>query len=150
METFKHGPGACLARNSLQSGSLEKTPNVLTGRRILVADDKAAGRELVRAALESCGHIVVEATDGIVALQMAARERPDLIILDLQMPNADGYAVIARLRADERFAATPMIALTASAMPADRQRALSAGFSAYIAKPVPIAVLRSEVERLLA
>lgn len=118
-------------------------------KRVLVADDKAAGRELVRTILESSGYEVYEAADGAQAVAEARRLAPDLIILDIHMPQVDGYGVLAELRRDPRFAATPVIALTASAMMGDRERALAAGFSAYIAKPIRLATLRLEVERLL-
>ena len=119
-------------------------------KKILVADDKATGRELVKTVLESTGYQVFEATDGIQALDAANRIRPDLIILDLHMPGLDGFGVIKELRLQPDFATLPVVALTASAMQGDRQRALSAGFTGYITKPVSLKFLRSEVERLLA
>lgn len=117
---------------------------------ILVADDRPEGRELVRTVLESTGFEVHEAADGIEALSAAHRLRPDLIILDLHMPGLDGFGVIKELRADPAFGDTPVMALTASAMQGDRQRALAAGFTGYLAKPVSLKALRSEVVRLLA
>jgi CheY-like chemotaxis protein len=121
-----------------------------TVKRILVADDKPTGRELVRTVLENTGYEVFEASDGLQALDSAHRIHPDLIILDLHMPGLDGFGVIKELRLDAQFATTPVVALTASAMQGDRQRALSAGFTGYITKPVSLKVLRAEVQRLLA
>jgi two-component system cell cycle response regulator DivK len=121
-----------------------------SAKKILVADDKATGRELVRTVLESTGYEVFEASDGIEALDAAQRLHPDLIILDLHMPGLDGFGVIKELRLQTPFATVPIVALTASAMQGDRQRALSAGFTGYITKPVSLKFLRSEVERLLA
>ncbi len=118
--------------------------------KVLVADDKATGRELVRTVLEDRGYTVFEARDGVEALEVAHRIQPDLIILDLHMPGLDGFGVIKELRLDSNFATTPVVALTASAMQGDRQRALAAGFTGYISKPVSLKTLRSEVERLLA
>jgi two-component system, cell cycle response regulator DivK len=118
-------------------------------KTILVADDKASSRELVRTVLEHIGFQVVEASDGAEALEHARRLAPELILLDLQMPELDGFQVIERLRAEARFAATPIVALTASAMHGDREKALAAGFSGYITKPIRLASLRSEIERLL-
>jgi two-component system, cell cycle response regulator DivK len=118
-------------------------------KKILVADDKAAGRELVRTVLENRGYEVIEAENGIEALDLAHRLQPDLIILDIHMPGLDGFGVIEELRAGGLFAATPVIALTASAMQGDKRKALAAGFSAYISKPVSLGTLRAEVERLL-
>jgi len=121
-----------------------------TNKRILVADDKATGRELVRTVLESRGYEVFEASDGIQALDSAHRLHPDLIILDLHMPGLDGFGVVKELRLDAYLATIPVVALTASAMQGDRQRAMSAGFTGYITKPVSLKTLRAEVERLLA
>jgi CheY-like chemotaxis protein len=115
----------------------------------LIADDKPAGRDLVRTVLESSGYAVFEAVDGREALQQANQTHPDLIILDLHMPHLDGFAVIAELRRNAEFASTPIVALTASAMQGDCERALSAGFTAYLVKPIRLSDLRSEVERLL-
>jgi two-component system cell cycle response regulator DivK len=118
-------------------------------RTVLIADDRPAGRELVRTVLEGSAYAVFEAVDGREALQQVNHIHPDLIILDLHMPHLDGFAVIAELRRDAEFASTPIVALTASAMQADRERALSAGFTTYLAKPIRVSDLRSEVERLL-
>jgi two-component system cell cycle response regulator DivK len=118
-------------------------------KTVLIADDKPAGRELVRTVLESCDYTVIEATDGGDAVRKAHQTHPDLIILDLHMPNLDGFGVIAKLRGEAEFAATPIVALTASAMQGDRERAMSAGFTGYLTKPIRLSDLRSEVERLL-
>lgn len=118
-------------------------------KTVLVADDKATSRELVRTVLERSGYTVAEAGDGLEALRNARELKPDLIILDLHMPGLDGFGVIREIRRDRELAATPVMALTASAMQGDRERALSAGFTAYIAKPIQIGALRNEVARLL-
>ena len=118
-------------------------------KTILVADDRATSRELVRIALEHCGYEICEARDGGDALKMAREVRPDLIILDLHMPGLDGFAVISELRLDAELAATPVLALTASAMQGDKERALSVGFTSYLAKPIGLSKLREEVARLL-
>jgi len=117
--------------------------------KVLVADDKATGRELVRTVLENSGHQVFEASDGEQALVEARRVHPDLIILDIHMPGLDGFGVIEKLRREEGFRATPIIALTASAMMGDRERAIASGFTGYITKPIRLGALRAEVERLL-
>jgi two-component system, cell cycle response regulator DivK len=118
-------------------------------KKILVADDRLAGRELIRAVLEGCGYAVCEASDGREAVDLARKERPDLLILDLQMPALDGMGALKELRADESFADVPVLALTASAMLGDRDRALAAGFSGYVTKPVNLQFLREEIARLL-
>ena len=118
-------------------------------RTILVADDNAISRELIREILASDDCRVVEAENGIEALERTAEVRPDLVLLDIQMPIMDGFAVIRELRRDDRFLRLPVVALTASAMKNDRERALAAGFDEYITKPIRAATLRVQVRRLL-
>jgi CheY-like chemotaxis protein len=118
-------------------------------KTVLVADDKATGRELVRTVLENAGFRVIEASDGLEAVRAARENRPDLIILDLHMPGLDGFGVIQELRRDENFVATPIMALTASAMQGDRERAMAVGFTGYVTKPIRLGELRGEVQRLL-
>lgn len=118
-------------------------------KRILIADDLATSRELIRTVLECEGYDIVEASDGAEAVAKAREYTPDLILLDLQMPLLDGFDVVRTLRSDLQFAMVPVVALTASAMHGDREKALEAGFTGYIAKPVRVAVLRTEVARLL-
>jgi CheY-like chemotaxis protein len=118
-------------------------------KKILVADDRATSRELIRTVLEGCGYAVYEAADGLEAVELARQARPDLLILDLQMPKLDGMGVLAELRAGGDFASVPILALTASAMQGDRERALSAGFTEYVTKPINLGFLRGELARLL-
>ena len=118
-------------------------------KHILIVDDRATSRELLRTVLEKQGYAVTEAADGEEALQKVRAESPHLVLLDLQMPVRDGYEVLRELRQDPRFAALPIIAITASAMQGDRERALAAGFTAYLAKPVALSQLREEIQRLL-
>jgi CheY-like chemotaxis protein len=119
-------------------------------RRLLIADDKVGGRELVRAVLEGSGYIIYEAADGLEALRLARELRPDLIVLDLNMPGLNGFEVIQELRGDAEFVDVPVLALTASAMHGDRERALAAGFTGYLSKPIGPRELRAEVNRLLS
>jgi CheY-like chemotaxis protein len=118
-------------------------------KRILIVDDKATSRELLRIVLEKQGYAVLEADDGEKALQKARIDNPDLILLDLQMPIRNGYEVLRELRQDPRYAALPIIAITASAMQGDREKALAAGFTGYLTKPVSLSHLRNEIQRLL-
>ena len=150
-KTLKKWPRSCIGlgeRIYFEMSSVSS--NGAIAKKVLIADDKPTGRELVRTVLEDRGYQIFEASDGIEALEVAHRIRPDLIILDLHMPGLDGFGVISELRQDTNFALTPVVALTASAMQGDRQRALSAGFTGYISKPVSLKTLRAEVERLLA
>jgi CheY-like chemotaxis protein len=118
-------------------------------KKVLVADDKATSRELIRTVLEDEGFAISEASDGIEALRYAREIEPDLIILDLHMPGVDGFGVVSELRREPKFADTPIMALTASAMQGDKERALAAGFSSYVSKPIPLQSLRAEVDRLI-
>jgi len=93
--------------------------------KILVAEDNLANRELIPEILESCGHEVIEAEDGQQALERLKETKPDLVLLDIQMPVLDGYAVIRRLRQIPRFAGLKVVALTAYAMQGDRDRVLA-------------------------
>jgi len=117
--------------------------------KILVADDNTASRELIREVLEMSGYEVVEASDGADAVSRARENAPDLLLVDIQMPNLDGYGVLRELRADPGTSGLPVVALTAFAMQGDRERALDAGFDGYISKPVEIAALRREIKRFL-
>ncbi|MEP6717180.1 MAG: response regulator [Terriglobia bacterium] len=119
-------------------------------KKILVADDKASSRELLRTLLEHVGYEIHEAADGEEALEVARRISLDLILLDIHMPKLDGYGTVRAMRSDERLRDLPIVALTASAMHSDRNRATEAGFTAYITKPVSLTVLRDELARLLA
>lgn len=118
-------------------------------KRILIVDDKATSRELLRTVLEKQGYAIIEASNGEEALETTRSQAPDLILLDLQMPVRNGYEVLAELRKDPAYAKLPIIALTASAMQGDRERALAAGFTSYLTKPVALAAIRAEIQRLL-
>ena len=103
--------------------------------RILIADDYDDNRELLRLMLESAGHDVRETRDGRECLAEIARDLPDVALLDLSMPVLDGWQVLAELRRDERTRSLPCVAVTAFASERDRERALAAGFDAFITKP---------------
>ena len=122
----------------------------LAKKRILVADDRATSRELVRTALERSGYDVSEAVDGRDALEQIRTNAPDLVILDLHMPVVDGYEVVREIRLDTRLRELRVVALTASAMEGDRQKALGAGFDGFLTKPLSLASLRKELAGLLS
>jgi len=119
-------------------------------KQVLVVDDKASSRELIRTVLERSGYGVIEAGDGREAVRIARQAAPDLILLDLQMPALDGFGALGELRNEPRFASLPIVALTASAMQGDREKAIAAGFTSYLSKPVKLAELRAELARLLS
>ena len=118
-------------------------------KRILVADDLAMNRELMREMLESSGYVVVEARDGSEAIREAYGGRPDLILLDLDMPVLNGYAVARRLRQDKDFLEIPIIAITGLSSREDRERAYDAGFNSFLRKPFNLSNLRDEIECFL-
>jgi CheY-like chemotaxis protein len=118
-------------------------------KRILIADDKESSREFVRSVLEHAGFIVEDAADGREAVAKIVASPPDLVILDLHMPGLDGFGVVQSLREDGRFLSLPIVALTASAMQGDRERALAAGFVDYMTKPISISVLRQRLLNVL-
>lgn len=118
-------------------------------KKILVAEDNPANRELIREILEAHGYQVVEALDGEEALRKVEETQPNLVLLDIQMPKLDGYSVLYRLRENPRYAHLPVIALTAFAMRGDWEKGLAAGFSAYITKPVTASLLTREIEQFL-
>jgi len=104
--------------------------------RILVVDDNPSSRELERIMLEVFGYEVVEASNCREAVTAALLSVPDLILLDLHIPGSDGFAILEELRREHRLSTVPVVAVTASAMKEDRGRALKAGFSGYITKPI--------------
>lgn len=103
--------------------------------RVLLIEDNPANMALARYLLQAHGFTCIEATDGEAGLRLAAQQRPDMVICDLQLPRMDGFGVLQGLRALPGFARIPVVALTAFAMVGDRDRVLAAGFDGYIAKP---------------
>ncbi|MGZ9225123.1 MAG: hybrid sensor histidine kinase/response regulator, partial [Anaerolineales bacterium] len=116
---------------------------------VLLAEDNLSNTFTVRDHLENHGYQVVVALDGLEALEKAEEVQPHIILMDIQMPVLDGLEAICRLRTDPRFASTPIIALTALAMPGDRERCLEAGANEYMSKPVSLKALVKTVENML-
>ncbi len=115
---------------------------------VLIADDDADSRTIVRALLEFQGRDVLEASDGRQCLGAARALRPDVIVLDLVMPDLDGWHVAAARRAAPATRAIPILALTAAALPDDRARALAAGCDRVLAKPIALGELSSVIDEL--
>jgi CheY-like chemotaxis protein len=113
---------------------------------VLVADDNPAGRELVRESLAEHVGSIIEAANGREALEKVREARPDLVLLDIQMPEMDGYAVLREIRGDPALQGLRVVALTAFAMQGDRERAFEAGFDDYLTKPVTMAKLKAQLE----
>ncbi len=119
-----------------------------TGLRILLAEDNEVNIRAVGDYLEDRGFQVSVARNGREAVERAAEVRPDVILMDIQMPEVDGLEATRRLRGDRATAAIPIIALTALAMPGDRERCLAAGADEYLTKPVRLKGLVDRIERL--
>ncbi|MGO9209381.1 MAG: response regulator [Terriglobales bacterium] len=118
-------------------------------KKILIAEDNPVNRELVREILADRNYEIIEACDGQQALDRIAEVTPDLVLLDIQMPVLDGYAVVRRIRDNPRSTKLRVIALTAYAMRGDRDRALAAGFDDYVTKPIDLATLTSTIRQFL-
>jgi two-component system, cell cycle response regulator DivK len=119
----------------------------MAGEQILVVEDNERNMKLFRDVLQANGYRTLEATTGRRAVELATEHGPDLVLMDIQLPDIDGVEALARLRADERTAAIPILALTAQAMDGDRARFLAAGFDGYISKPVDINDLVATVKQ---
>jgi two-component system cell cycle response regulator DivK len=116
---------------------------------ILYIEDDPANRILVRRVLEAEGYRVLEAENGIRGLEIAQREQLGAVLVDIHMPDMDGFEVMARLRTIPRTASVPIIALTAMVMKGDRERTLQAGCSAYIEKPIDVDLLPEQIALVL-
>ncbi len=116
----------------------------------MFAEDNLINLETYTDFLKSRGYRVIPATNGYDAIERAREFTPDLILMDIQMPGLDGLEAIRRLRAMPEFGATPIAALTALAMPGDRERCLAAGANEYLAKPVGLLKLQETINNLLA
>jgi CheY-like chemotaxis protein len=116
---------------------------------VLVIEDNALNLKLVRDVLGHAGYRVLEAGDAEQGIDIARAEAPDLILMDVQLPGVDGIEALGRLRADAGTAAIPVVALTALAMKADRERCLAAGFDGYLEKPVSVPALPGQVAALI-
>jgi two-component system cell cycle response regulator DivK len=119
----------------------------MAGERILVVEDNEKNMKLVRDVLQAAGYRTLEATTGGRAVELASEHQPELVLMDVQLPDIDGVEALGRLRASERTAAIPVLALTAQAMGGDRERFLAAGFDGYVSKPVDIVELVAVVRQ---
>ncbi len=104
--------------------------------RILIVEDNPRSMRLIEMTLRAKSYTLLKATDGEEALDVAIRERPDLIIMDVQLPKMSGLEVTRKLRESPAFSGTPIIAITAYAMKGDREKALDAGCNMHLSKPI--------------
>jgi len=116
---------------------------------ILLVEDREDNRVLAKKLLERAGFRVVEATDGREALERAAAQRPDLLLLDMSLPLVDGWTVTRTLRQSPDFKDLLIVALTAHAMDGDRERALEAGCDEFLTKPIEMAKFIPTIRRIL-
>ena len=116
--------------------------------RILYVEDNDDNIFMLSRRLTRAGHTVVVATDGAAGVAMAASEQPDLILMDLTLPNIDGEEATRRIKADPATRSIPVIALTANAMPEDREKALAAGCDDFDTKPVELPRLLGKIRAL--
>src|ERR1700716_4234111 len=122
----------------------------LQPRVILAVEGNEANRMLIQAVLEGFGYVVLLAGSASEAITSIKRRRPDLILMDIQLPGQDGLSLTRRLKADPAVSAIPVVALTALAMGGDRELSLAAGCSGYISKPIDTRTIIAEVARYLS
>lgn len=118
--------------------------------RILIVEDNSLNLELATELLKSSGYFVLQARSAEEGLRMAREERPDLILMDVRLPGMDGLAAVKVLKRDPETRSIPTVAMTAQAMRGDEEAARSAGFDAYVTKPIDTRAFPHTVARLLA
>ena len=118
-------------------------------KRILVVEDNENNLYLIRFLLEKNGYEVIEAQTGEIGIELASNEKPDLILMDIQLPDINGYEVTKKIREREKGSETPIIALTSYAMVGDKEKALKAGCTGYIEKPINPVTIISQIEEYI-
>lgn len=116
---------------------------------ILYVEDNPDNRNLIRRVLNAEGYAVVEASRADQAFRKLETEKVDLILMDINMPDMDGYTLTSRIRKMETYAEIPIVAVTANVMRGDREKSLEAGCDGYIQKPIDIDTLTQQIERFL-
>lgn len=118
-------------------------------QRILVIEDQEDNRRILRDLLTSAGYEMLEATTGEEGVVLAAAQRPDLILMDIQLPGLDGYEVTRRIKGDPALRHIPIIAVTSYALSGDDQKAFAAGCDAYVTKPFSPRALLAKIREYL-
>lgn len=116
---------------------------------ILYIEDNLENRILVRRVLQASGFKIVEAEDGVQGIQIAQDLKPDLILMDINLPEMDGYEVTARLKRLKHLRGVPIVAMTANVMKGDREKTLEAGCDGYIQKPIDVDLLPEQIRKFL-
>jgi two-component system cell cycle response regulator DivK len=116
---------------------------------ILIVEDNEKNMKLVRDILRHNGHTTLEAVTGEGGVALALRELPDLILMDIQLPDIDGIEALRRIRAERAVDAIPVIAVSASVMPDDQQKIITSGFDAFVTKPINLKQFLDTVQRFL-
>jgi two-component system cell cycle response regulator DivK len=119
-------------------------------QRILVVEDQEDNRRIIRDLLASAGYHMIEALDGEAGVRLAETERPDLILMDVQLPGLDGHEATRRIKANPELRAIPIIVVTSYALSGDDAKAMAAGCDAYVAKPFSPRQLLSKIREFLA
>jgi two-component system, cell cycle response regulator DivK len=117
--------------------------------RVLLVEDNEDNFELVRFLLERAGCVVLAGHDGQEALDLARKELPDLILMDLSLPGIDGWTAARQLKDDPNTSHIPLMALTAHTLPGDRKRAMESGFDGYISKPIDVVNFGDTINKIL-
>ena len=118
--------------------------------KLLLVEDNEMNRDMLARRLEKRGYQLVIATDGLMGIDLARKENPDLILMDMSLPGLDGWQASRQLKSDTHTAGIPIIALTAHAMAEDREKAMAAGCDEYETKPVELQSLLTKIQALLA
>jgi two-component system cell cycle response regulator DivK len=116
---------------------------------ILYVEDNPDNRSLIRRVLEAEGYAVIEAINARQALEMLESAPIDLVLMDINMPDMDGYTLTAKIKAIDKFSEIPIVAVTANVMRGDREKSLGAGCDGYIQKPIDIDTLSQQIERFI-
>ena len=119
-------------------------------KRILVVEDQEDNRQILRDLLTNAGYEMLVAEDGVQALEQAEKHRPDLILMDIQLPVLDGYEATRRLKANPELKAIPIIVVTSYALSGDEEKARAAGCDAYVAKPYSPRALLAQIREYLS
>ncbi|WP_347274033.1 response regulator [Candidatus Kuenenia sp.] len=121
----------------------------MSNKNVMVVEDNEKNRKLIRVVLKAKGYNVIEATTGEEALSLLKEQRPDIILMDIQLPGIDGLTLIRQIKADVGKKDIPIIAVTAHAMKGDEQKILETGCDAYMSKPIDTRELPLTIEKYL-